>query len=42
MFLKGNDGLQNMFIYQLTFNSINIKQVNDEYNIFGLEIKRNI
>ena len=33
IFFRGGDGLQNMFVYQPTFNNINIKK-NNEYSVF--------
>ena len=38
-FFTGNDGLQNLFIYQTIFNNMNIKQVNNEYNISAWKSK---
>ena len=35
MLFTGSDGLQNMFVYQPTFNNINIKQVSNEYDVYA-------
>ena len=36
---KVDDGSQNMFIYQPTFDNINVKETNNEYNVYAWKSK---